>query len=40
VSKFIVTAGGSNLASSGSDDPRMAWAQKVNRESPAEYRGI
>lgn len=34
------TAGGSHMASSGSNDPRMAWAQQVNRQSGAEYQGI
>jgi hypothetical protein len=34
------TAGGSLLASSGSTDPRMAWAAKNSRISPATYRGI
>jgi hypothetical protein len=36
----VPTAGGSQLASSGSEDPRMAWASKVNRETKAGYRGI
>jgi hypothetical protein len=37
---FVPTAGGSQLASSGSEDPRMAWANKVNRSTEADYRGI
>ena len=39
-STYIPTAGGSQMASSGSNDPRMQWASKVNRESAADYRGI
>lgn len=37
---YIPTAGGSNLASSGSTDPRMQWASKVNRNTSASYQGI
>jgi EF-hand domain pair len=38
--KYVPTAGGSNMASSGSSEPRMAWAKNVNRLTPADYQGI
>jgi hypothetical protein len=40
--QYVPTAGGSNLASSGaqSENPRMAWASKNTRVTPAQYRGI
>lgn len=40
VNSYMPSAGGSSMASSGSNDPRMAWAKQTQRDSGANYQDI